>query len=100
MNLTYTQIEKVSGDPNELAFWVRYDLLQEPEETVVTFTKVDGSEREMRCTLNDTLIPEDKHPKGTGGVVDELTLRVFDLDKNEWRSFKMESVIKIEKRYE
>ena len=61
----------------------------------VTFTKVDGTERVMRCTTSPHLIPEDKQPIGTllrevpedGGV-----LRVFDLDVNDWRSFRVGSV--------
>lgn len=62
----------------------------------ITFTKSDGSERVMRCTLIDDKIPEDKKPKGTGSVSSESTQRVFDLDKQEWRSFKLDSIRQIE----
>lgn len=63
----------------------------------LSFEKVkDGTIREMRATLKQGLIPEDKMPKG--GSVDQnvggdTTLRVFDLDLNEWRSFRIDKVI-------
>lgn len=62
----------------------------------ITFTKSDGTERQMRCTLVESLIPSDKIPKGSGRTTSDATQRVFDLDKQEWRSFKWESVKKVE----
>lgn len=58
----------------------------------ITFIKSDGTDREMRCTLVESSIPTDKTPKGTGRVSTEDTQRVFDLEKQEWRSFKWASV--------
>ena len=60
----------------------------------VTFTKVDGTERVMNCTLDMGFVPEEKLPKGTGRAESEEVLRVFDTDKTEWRSFRVESVTK------
>ena len=62
-------------------------------ECNVTFTKVDGTERKMRCTTKSDLIPNEKHPTGKHTYNDELTARVFDLDLQEWRSFKWDNVI-------
>lgn len=62
----------------------------------ITFTKSDGTEREMRCTLVESAIPSDKIPKGTGREATDTTQRVFDLDKGEWRSFKWESVTQVQ----
>lgn len=61
----------------------------------VVFTKVDGSSRTMRCTTNDKYIREDMKPKG--GVVNysDQVKRVFDIDIDEWRSFRTDSVISI-----
>ena len=84
--------------------WVR--ALLRNQAIVVSFTKGDGTLREMRCTLNFDLIPEDRHPKAgqvTDGLIEhkhkppreEGTQSVFDLDKNEWRSFRYERVRKI-----
>mgnify|MGYP003337753089 FL=1 len=84
--------------------WVR-SLLQKTPITV-SFVKADGTVRDMRCTLNWDLIPADKHPgqPPVDGIVresrqrkepDEHSLRVFDLDKQEWRSFRFERLKKI-----
>ena len=79
------------------------DLLKEnlleklrTNETVVKFTKADGTERTMRCTLVESKIPADKRPKSTEAQTTSTTgsaLRVFDVEKGEWRSFRLSSVI-------
>ena len=72
------------------------DLLADTNNpTTVTFTKKDGTERVMKCTRSLALIPEDQHPKNGAGDSDS-TLRVFDLDKNEWRSFIVENIKRLE----
>jgi hypothetical protein len=60
----------------------------------VLFTKKDGTEREMLCTLVYTNIPEDSQPKDTtyNTSVVGSAVRVFDLEKSEWRSFRWDSV--------
>lgn len=70
---------------------------------IVEFTKVDGTKRVMKCTLDQSAIPEDKMPKPVvlkeGEVAKEPKpenpgiVRVFDLEKQEWRTFKLETVI-------
>jgi hypothetical protein len=77
--------------------WLR-DVLSALEATI-TFTKVDGTERVMKCTLDANKIPkvevtENKKPR----KVSESTkaLRVFDLEKNEWRSFTIKNIKRIE----
>ena len=63
----------------------------------ITFTKVDGTERKMNCTLNYEYIPEDKKPqnlyKGEKVLQNLNILKVFDTDKQDWRSFRVENVI-------
>lgn len=61
---------------------------------IVTFIKKDGTERVMRCTTNLNNIPSEKHPKGTGTGSTSTVRKVFDLDKQEWRCFRYDSVIK------
>lgn len=70
------------------------DLMQLLKEGVVTvkFTKKDGSLRTMRCTLNNKQIPSSKHPKGTGKAPGPGILPVYDVEKNDWRSFRLDSV--------
>lgn len=64
----------------------------------ITFTKTDGSEREMHCTLCESRIPAEKQPKseGTGSTSSGSAVRVFDTEKGEWRSFRWDSLIKVE----
>ena len=58
----------------------------------VTFTKKDGCERVMRCTVNEQNIPSELLPKGTGAKVTTEVQKVFDLDAQAWRSFRLDSV--------
>lgn len=64
-------------------------------EVTVTFTKVNGDQRVMRCTKNFELIPSDKYPQQESlpKSVNEDIERVFDTIKQEWRSFRKDSVI-------
>lgn len=65
----------------------------------VVFNKKDGSKREMLCTLIESNIPADKQPKtDTEKEVSSTVgsaVRVFDIDKQEWRSFRWDSVISV-----
>ena len=59
----------------------------------VTFRKSDGSDRTMKCTLRSDLIPEAHKPTGKKTIKEnEYTVRVYDLDKSAWRSFRFDSV--------
>ena len=62
----------------------------------VAFTKADGSERKLICTLNEDRIPADKKPKGTGHTKNDAVLPVFDMENNSWRSFRWDSIQKID----
>ena len=55
----------------------------------VLFTKKDGSERKMLCTLVN--IPAEHQPKNEVEYA-ENTVRVFDIEKQGWRSFRLDSV--------
>lgn len=82
--------------------WIRSLLHQ--QAITVTFVKSDGTVRDMLCTLDLRKIPQDKIPKNDVPVEHlltepkrstEHTLRVFDLEKGEWRSFRFERLKKI-----
>jgi hypothetical protein len=66
----------------------------------VTFTKVDGTERTMPCTLNEDILPpakqEDPLSQKKVRAINDEVLVVYCTDKNEWRSFRVKSVISIE----
>lgn len=59
----------------------------------VTFTKLDGSERVMQCTLQADYLPEEfrnKQPMLTETVGN--TVSVWDVQAGGWRSFRVDSV--------
>lgn len=66
-------------------------ILLEKSLTIV-FTKKDGTEREMYCTLNESEIPKDQRPKGTGKEKNEDVLSVYDITNKGWRSFRTDSI--------
>ena len=60
----------------------------------VTFTKKNGEERVMPCTLDFYQIPEEHHPKGNNTVSKQEVISAWCTDKNGWRSFRVDSVNK------
>lgn len=54
------------------------------------FKKVDGEERIMYCTLASAIIPE---TKGINKRKNFSSLAVWDVNKKDWRSFKLENII-------
>ena len=59
----------------------------------ITFTKVNGEERIMDCTLQENIVPPTKY---TDRKQNEEVLPVFDINKGEWRSFRLDSITNIE----
>lgn len=60
----------------------------------VSFTKVDGTHRDMLCTLKPDLIPESYIDNTESKKQKSLeTICVWDLDKEGWRSFRVDSII-------
>lgn len=71
--------------------WIKGVLIT--HTTKITFTKKDGTERVMNCTLRPDLLPvqelkENKSPRKQNDSV----MSVFDIDSNGWRSFTVNSV--------
>ena len=63
----------------------------------VTFTKKNGDTREMLCTLEMRNIPDYMRPVSESAVKDNPeVIRVFDMEKYEWRSFRVDSVTNFE----
>jgi len=92
--------------------WIRTLLDKQP--ITVTFTKADGTDRSMRCTLNgmfippqqkppmisitgrvDGLVTEAKRPRKEPKEPDPAVIKVYDLEANAWRSFRMDRLKKI-----
>jgi hypothetical protein len=85
---------------DEFKSWT-YGLLRDAnaKDLCITFTKKDGTERAMRCTLVESRIPADKTPKSSEAPSTQTSgsaVRVFDTEVNEWRSFRWDSVTKVE----
>lgn len=55
----------------------------------VTFTKKDGTERVMNCTLQEDYLPE---TTGVGRSASFDAVSVYDVDKEDWRSFRWDSI--------
>jgi len=74
--------------------WIKSHLIYGPVS--VTFVKKDGTERVMKCTLKSDLVKDYEKKTDKVKTVSEETCPVFDLDKQEWRSFRFDSVTKVE----
>jgi hypothetical protein len=88
MNITTEWTDK---DWDKFTEWLKGMLAV--SEGVVTFTKSDGTERVMKCTLVPNQLPkveikEDAKPRKESTT----SMRVFDLEKKEWRSFTIKKV--------
>lgn len=85
--------------PEKESLYERDDLLRSLRTNVmkVTFTKDNGQQRVMRCTLIPVIIEQnggtfkleaDKRFHNTNPEV----LAVWDMDVNDWRAFRVSSV--------
>ncbi len=59
----------------------------------ITFTKVNGEERVMDCSLQEHILPL---TDSNNRKENEEVLPVWDINKGEWRSFRLDSVTNIE----
>lgn len=65
----------------------------------ITFTKTDGSIREMRCTLMSDYLPEKQIEETVRHVPrreNDSVLAVWDIDNQDWRSFRLDSITDIQ----
>jgi len=58
----------------------------------VIFTKLNGEQRDMICTLNMNMIPEDKRPTNGSAEYSADMIRAFDINKEGFRTFKIANV--------
>lgn len=74
------------------------DLVEKLQKAVltVTFNKVDGTERVMKCTLQSHFLPEEH--RGKSPVLMEtspVTVSVWDVEAHGWRSFRLDNVTNV-----
>jgi len=75
--------------------WLRH--LLKDEIVTLTFTKKDGSERIMKCTLNEQYVPKiEEGVVATSRKKSDEAQAVFDIEADGWRSFRWDSIEKIE----
>jgi len=80
-------------DKKKLRKWLGEHLAYGP--VTVVFEKKDGTLREMRCTLKDVPEYERKTESETPRKKNDEVMSVFDMDKSEWRSFRIDSIKEI-----
>jgi hypothetical protein len=84
-------LDWTENDWDSFAVWLKHMLIA--SEGVITFTKSDGTERVMKCTLKPEQLPKVEIKEGAKPRKESTTsIRVFDLEKNEWRSFTVKKV--------
>ena len=91
MNSEWTNEEWV-----EFSVWLT-DMLKTNVITL-NFTKKDGTERVMRCTLQPDLLPKVEHKtelKESKPVTQQTAIPVYDLDAGGWRSFTLNTVKRV-----
>ena len=83
--------EQASYERNYIKAWL-YN-----EKCLVKFYKRDGSIREMYCTLKPELLPEqadwEEQQQRNSKSNSNSHVVVWDMEKNDWRCFKFDTVI-------
>jgi len=79
-------------DKTELMEWLKSSAVE------ITFTKIDGSQRTMKCTLNPNYLPPQMHKEDIDASEDYRQKNpdicaVWSIDDKGWRSFRYDSVI-------
>jgi len=88
-----SEAEEIKPNDPEFQEWLK-GILRQGVVTVV-FTKKNGDERVMNCTLNEELLPKVyKEATEVSEVrqTSNTSLAVFDVEAQGWRAFKWESV--------
>ena len=82
------KLKDVAKSKETLKTLLKHNILE------VTFTKKDGSNRIMLCTLNESQLPlieVNTEPKRQIKLNEDI-IRVYDLEADGWRSFYYESI--------
>ena len=92
MDSSYAQMSE--KDQKMFREWVK-GILQR-ETATLTFQKKDGTMRVMKASLREEHMPVFEKKTDTVRKVNDEVLSVVDIEKNEWRSFRFDSIRKIE----
>lgn len=88
-----SDVKQIFGTADEKK-WLK-GLLRD-SVVLVDFVKKDGSTRKMMCTLSESKIPKEFAPKGNTKTSSDESLAVFDVEANGWRSFRYDSITRIQ----
>jgi len=88
-----SEVKEIVGTDPEFQEWLKGRLRE--GVVTITFTKKNGDERVMKCTLNGEQLPQiQKEATEVSEVrqTSNTSLAVFDVEAQGWRAFKWESV--------
>lgn len=74
--------------------WLKGILHQ--QEVRITFLKTDGTKRVLKCTLKEGVVVPHTKTTDREKKQNEDVMAVWDVEKNAWRSFRLDSVLTIE----
>lgn len=76
--------------------WLRKVLID--SIATITFVKVNGEERVMKCTLQEQFLPTqvDLEEAIQKKKPNDETMSVWDLEARAWRSFRVENLMSVE----
>ena len=78
--------------------YIRDDVLKDLRNYIVevTFRKVDGSQRVMRCTIQPDYMPpsylQEQEKENSFHKENPNVIAAWDIEKGGWRSFRVDSV--------
>lgn len=72
-------------------------LLETLRKEIITlkFTKSDGSERVMKCTLRDDYTVKEEKKTDRVKKPNDNVISVWDVEWNGWRSFKYDALLEV-----
>jgi len=88
--------EKFDFSDVETRNWLKG--LLKSEVVTLTFTKKDGTERKMVSTLSESRIPKSEKSSESAGTrkYSDEAQPVYDVEAKGWRSFRWDSLSKLE----
>jgi hypothetical protein len=94
MNVYEPDQDTIDNDIDVFRGWLKGILTVQP--ATITFTKKDGTERVMNCTLRSDMLPaveikEDATPRKQNDSI----ISAYDLDAKGWRSFTVSAVKRV-----
>jgi hypothetical protein len=81
-----------ASEEDQRAFREWFQGILRNERVNVCFTKVDGTERWLHCTLHPELIPIVENKDTPQRKSSDSAQSVWDIDAEGWRSFRWESI--------